>query len=92
MGRQPMKKRIQDPAYPEVFLDVLFRGTKSRRGSEPQISAIPGRRRYDFEKVVVHGPWAGILDAPFDGLRSAVAFLTRSCIHVGSVWIPAARS
>ena len=49
-----MKERIQDPAHPEVFLDVLLRGPESGGGSEKQVSALPGGRRYDFEKVVIH--------------------------------------
>ena len=61
-----MKERIQNPAHPEIFLDVLFRGPEPRGGSEKQVSALPGRRRDDFEKVVVHCFGTGILEAPFE--------------------------
>ena len=33
------------------------------------VSALPGGRRYDFEKVVVHGFCADIFEAPFEGWR-----------------------
>ena len=36
-----MKERIEYPAYPEVFLDVLFRGPEPGGCSEKQISALP---------------------------------------------------
>jgi len=64
-----MKERIEYPAYLEVFLDVLFRGPEPGGCSEKQISALPWLRRYDFEKVVVHGLEAGILEVPFEEWR-----------------------